>query len=67
MLLFLLADLPIVHMLKNESLLQSYLTFALTPIVRALASEAGVGIWEVINEPEGCMLTGSNPNFFLII
>lgn len=51
-------------MIKNETVLQSYLTYGLEPIVRALAGERAMGIWEIINEPEGCMLPGES---FLIV
>ena len=45
-------------LLKDESILRSYVTNALVPIVRALKQERGMGIWEIINEPEGSMLMG---------
>ncbi|KAH3796485.1 mannan endo-1,4-beta-mannosidase-like [Dreissena polymorpha] len=50
--------LPLYSVLTDRSVLQSYLENALTPLVRALKSEVGLGIWEIINEPEGSMQMG---------
>jgi hypothetical protein len=49
---------PLMGLLKDESILQSYITNALVPIVRALKPQRGLAIWEIINEPEGSMLMG---------
>ncbi|XP_045196000.2 mannan endo-1,4-beta-mannosidase-like [Mercenaria mercenaria] len=50
------AGLPIDGLLQDESILQSYITNALIPIVRALKQQREMAIWEIMNEPEGSML-----------
>ncbi|XP_052788311.1 mannan endo-1,4-beta-mannosidase-like [Mya arenaria] len=51
-------ELPLYRMLTNVTVLQSYLDNALTPLVQALGSEVSLAVWEVMNEPEGCMAVG---------
>lgn len=60
-----LLDLPLYRVLTDRSGLQSYIDNALTPLVRALKSEVGLGIWEIINEPEGSMHMGTHRDLIL--
>ena len=53
-----LLDLPVYGLLTDESKLQSYIMNALPMLVRALKSQRGLGMWEIINEPEGCVIPG---------
>ena len=45
-------------LIEDETKLQSYLTNALPKLVRALKSQRGLGMWEIVNEPEGCLQPG---------
>ncbi|XP_067662777.1 mannan endo-1,4-beta-mannosidase-like [Haliotis asinina] len=42
-------------LLYDDSKLQSYIDNGLKPLVKALKNNSALGIWEIINEPEGCM------------
>ena len=50
--------LPLFGLINDEKKLQSYITNALPQMVRALKSQKGLGMWEIINEPEGCVQPG---------
>ena len=51
-------NVPVYGLLSDESKLQSYITNALPMMVRALKSQRGLSMWEIINEPEGCVTPG---------
>lgn len=46
---------PVYGLLIDDLKLQSYVEYALPQMVRALKSQRGLGMWEIINEPEGCI------------
>eukprot|EP01125_Pyxidicula_operculata_P007570 TRINITY_DN256_c0_g1_i1.p1 TRINITY_DN256_c0_g1~~TRINITY_DN256_c0_g1_i1.p1 ORF type:complete len:372 (+),score=73.96 TRINITY_DN256_c0_g1_i1:18-1133(+) len=43
----------VIQLIKNQTLLQSFIENALVPVVKQLSNEIAVGGWEIINEPEG--------------
>ncbi|KAL3874774.1 hypothetical protein ACJMK2_037744 [Sinanodonta woodiana] len=45
-------------LVKSTAKLQSYIDNALIPMVIALKDEPGLGGWDIINEPEGEMISG---------
>jgi len=45
-------------LMKDQAKLQSYIDNALTPIVKSLKNEPGLGGYDVINEPSGTMIPG---------
>ena len=50
------------ELILDEVLLQSYIDFALIPMVQGLAGKVALGAWEIMNEPEGSVSISSNSN-----
>lgn len=53
-------------MLTDDAKLESFINNALIPMVKGLAGQPGLGGYEIFNEPEGSVYTGtksSNPCF----
>ena len=48
------------ELILDELLLQSYIEFALIPMVHGLAGKVALGAWEIMNEPEGSVSISSN-------
>ncbi|XP_046346742.2 mannan endo-1,4-beta-mannosidase-like [Haliotis rufescens] len=42
-------------LLYDDSKLQSYIDNGLRPLVKALRNNSALGMWEIVNEPEGCV------------
>lgn len=42
-------------LIMNDSKLESYIENALVPMVQALKSARSLALWEIMNEPEGCI------------
>lgn len=48
-------------LVHDESKLESYIDNALIPMVSKLSIKVALASWEIMNEPEGSILIGSNP------
>jgi len=51
-----------INLVNDDSILDSYIHNALTPLVTALVGHPALAAWEVANEPELSVTTAANPN-----
>ena len=55
---FFLIDFPVFGLIREDRKLKSYIRNALPKLVKALKKHRAMAIWEIINEPEGCIVPG---------